>query len=158
MQIQPLVRFVMLLHKRVVPDVLNVLSSSGPADLAPLNTTLDALPAQSNAVVLAVEELVAALYAPQKPDVLSTSLLALVASIRHVHESISTEILMASGEDLAKEMGGLSIDNTTNKAASTVRQPKPKDARKWFETCLAQIDKSAKAIDDMLSSEISNTT
>ncbi|OBZ69180.1 hypothetical protein A0H81_10814 [Grifola frondosa] len=63
-KIQPLVRFVALLQKRIVLDVLSSLPSRPPSS-APINDTLDSLPAHSHALVLAMEEVIASLYAPQ---------------------------------------------------------------------------------------------
>ncbi|KAM5534075.1 hypothetical protein V8D89_012256 [Ganoderma adspersum] len=150
-KIQPLARFVTLFHKRVVPDVLGALSSS-PPDLGSLNQALDALPPLSNAVVVAMEELVAALYAPQKPDTLAASASFLAEAIRAVHESIAVDMLLPP-RDLEKVMDALSIDG-----AKGGGEKKAKDPRKWFDSCLVQVDKSAKAVDEMLNSQVKNGT
>lgn len=151
-KIQPVVRFVTLFHKRVLPDVLNALPGS-PSDPDALNAALDALPQQSNAVVLAMEEFIAALYAPQKPDVLAAALSSLVEATRQLHRLIAVDVLMPRA-DLAKEMGALSVKDAQDGASAG----KTKDARKWFASCLAQIEKSAEAADEMLSTQAANPT
>ncbi|PIL24203.1 hypothetical protein GSI_13956 [Ganoderma sinense ZZ0214-1] len=150
-KIQPIARFVTLFHKRVVPDVLVPLSSS-PPDPNGLNQALDALPPLSNSVVVAMEELVAALYAPQKLNPLAASVVSLVEAIRTVHASIATD-LMLSPLNLEKDMSALSING-----AKDGGEKKTKDPRKWFDSCLAQIDKSAKAVGELLNSQVDNGT
>ena len=141
-------RFATLFHKRVLPDVLGVLPAT-PSELDALNVALDALPPQSNAIVLAVEEVVAALYAPQKPDVLAAAIKSLVQAARQLYALITVDRLMPP-VDLAKEMAGLSVEGAPEK--------KPKDPRKWFASCIAQIDKSTKVVDEIVSPQISNAT
>ncbi|KAI0724008.1 hypothetical protein C8T65DRAFT_704651 [Cerioporus squamosus] len=153
-KVQPLVRFATLYHKRIVPDVLNSLSSSAESTEG-LNSTLDALPSRSHAVVLAVEEVVATLYAPQKPPALAAATSSLAEAIRQVHGTIANATLMplaVQETDLAKEMSGLGIEGS--KAA----EKKAKDPRKWFDSCLAQVDKAAKAVNEMLIAHITNAT
>ena len=141
-------RFVTLFHKRVLPDVLNVLPAS-PLDPDSLNMALDALPSQSNAMVLAMEEVVAALYAPQKLDVLAAALTSLVQATRQLHALIMVNQLMPP-VDLAKEMSGLSVEGAPEK--------KPKEPRKWFSLCIGQIEKAAKVVDEIMSPQTSNAT
>lgn len=143
-------RFITLLHKRVVPDVLGGISTL-PQDPDALNQVLDALPPLSNSVVVALEEVVAALYAPQDPNALGASALALVETIRAVHAS-ATVILLLPPTNLEEELGGLSIDGAKG------GEEKAKDPRKWFDSCLAQVDKSAKIVlDDLLRSQVDAT-
>ncbi len=151
LKIQPLARFVTLFHKRVAPDVLGSLPSS-PPDPDALNQTIDALPPLSNSVVVAMEELVAALYAPQNPTTLAASVSSLVQAIHAVHASITTDMLLPPG-NLEKDMNSLSINGVKDSG-----EKKVKDPRKWFGSCLVQIDKTAKAVDDMLSSQVENGT
>ena len=153
-QVQPLVRFATLYHKRVVPDVLNGLTSSAGSTES-LNSALDSLPSKSHAVVLAVEEVVATLYAPQNPPALAAATSSLADAIRQVHTTISSSSLMPPAvpdTDLAKEMSGLSIEG------SRAAEKRAKDPRKWFDSCLAQIDKTAKAVDEMLLAQGTNAT
>ena len=146
-----------LLHKRVAPDVLNVLPRPS-SDLVIFNEALDALPAHSHAQVLAIEDLVAALYAPQKPDVLATAVSSLVTAARRIYDSISTEIFQPSPDtpdtttDMTKALEGISIGTSKGTAE------KPKDARRWFANCMVQIEKTAKSVEAMLSSQLTNAT
>lgn len=151
LKIQPLARFVTLFHKRVVPDVLGALSSS-PPDPDSLNQALDALPPLSNSVVVAMEELVAALYAPQKPNTLAASVLSLAETIRAVHASLVVDVLIPP-YDLEKEMNTLSMSGVKDGGGKKAKHP-----RKWFDSCLVQIDKSATAVGEMLNSQVENGT
>lgn len=151
LKIQPLARFVTLFHKRVVPDVLGALSSS-PPDPDSLNQALDALPPLSNSVVVAMEELVAALYAPQKPNTLAASVLSLAETIRAVHTSLMVDVLIPP-YDLEKEMNTLSMSGVKDGGGKKAKHP-----RKWFDSCLVQIDKSATAVGEMLNSQVENGT
>lgn len=147
-------RFVVLFHKRIAPDVLaGVCTTESTLDAT--NAALDPLPSQSNAVVLALEEVVAALYAPQKPDALGAAVSALVHSIHKVHDSIMGSGLLSQAgqaDELAKKMAALDVDGVKGV------EKKPKDSRKWFESCRVQIDKSAKTVEEMLAAHSSNTT
>ncbi|KAI0750926.1 hypothetical protein C8Q80DRAFT_1217828 [Daedaleopsis nitida] len=153
-KIQPLVRFVVLFHKRVAPDVLACVSTS-ESTLDITNAALDLLPSHSNAVVVALEEVVAALYAPQKLDALGAAVSTLVHSIHTVHDSIMGSALLPKtdqADELAKGMAALDVDGAKGV------EKKPRDSRKWFESCRAQIDKSAKTVEEMLATHSSNTT
>ena len=134
-----------------MPDVLGGISSS-PSDPDTLNQALDALPSLSNSVVVALEEVVAALYAPQKPAALAASVSTLVETIHAVHTSVTTNVLLPL-VDLEKAMGALSMDNTKGGGEKAAKDP-----RKWFDSCLAQIDKSAKAVDVILQGQVTNGT
>lgn len=153
MKIQPLVRFATLLHKRVVPDVLAGLSGSQLGSEA-LTAALDALPSRSHAVVLALEELIAALYAPQQPAALSSAVSAFSDAVRHLHTSVVTDVFLPPETDLANAMGALSVGEVKSGNGAKAK----KDPRKWFDACLGQIDKSAKAVEDMLSPDPHNAT
>ncbi|EIW60102.1 uncharacterized protein TRAVEDRAFT_57469 [Trametes versicolor FP-101664 SS1] len=152
-KVQPLVRFATLLHKRVVPDVLAGLS--GPQlDSEALTAALDALPSRSHAVVLALEEVIAALYAPQQPAALSSAVSAFSDAVRHLHTSVVTDVFLPPETDLANAMGALSVGEVKSGNGAKAK----KDPRKWFDACLGQIDKSAKAVEDMLSPDPHNAT
>ncbi|KAI9057885.1 hypothetical protein FKP32DRAFT_1310487 [Trametes sanguinea] len=145
-KVQPLVRFSTLLHKRVVPDILSRVSLSQPTSEA-LIAALDALPARSHAVVLAMEELVAALYAPQKPAALRSAVATFAEAMTQMHASALAEPLLSSDSEMANQLEALSLHGGVEAKGGG---EKAKDPRKWFDACLAQIDKSAKAIDEML--------
>ncbi|KAH9945917.1 uncharacterized protein BXZ73DRAFT_95438 [Epithele typhae] len=124
-KIQPLVRFVTLYHKRVFPDVLNALAES-PAEA--FNAQLDALPSLSDATVRSLEEVVAALYAPQKLEALADAVGSMASAINAVHEVVATDTLTPP-PDLTQAMGQLSVDGASSCATSV---KKTKDPRKWF--------------------------
>lgn len=124
---------------------------SSPLDPGALNQTLDALPPLSSSVVIAIEELVAALYAPQKPATLAASVSSVVEAVRAVHASIIIDVLLPL-RNLDKEMNALEISEAKDGGE------KARDPQKWFDTCLAQIDKSAKVVDEMSRSQVKNGT
>ncbi|KAI0780705.1 hypothetical protein BD413DRAFT_436446, partial [Trametes elegans] len=148
-KVQPLVRFAILLHKRVVPDVL---AQSRPTqEAASFNNALDALLPRSHAVVLAMEEVVAALYAPQRPAALASAVTAFKDAISELHRSLVSDTLLLPAPtetDLAKSIGAMNLGEGGEK--------KVKDTRKWFDQCLAQIHKSADAVNEALASDLDN--
>ncbi|KAI0807598.1 hypothetical protein C8Q74DRAFT_75847 [Fomes fomentarius] len=146
-KIQPLARFVTLLHKRVVPDVLGGLTVTESIPDA-VNSTLDALPPKSHALVLALEEVVATLYAPQKPDALATAVSSLVEAAHKLHDSISNDLLPSTVDVAARDLGALSLDGGKSSG-----EKKAQDPRTWFESCRAQIDKTAKMIEQTLAGQ-----
>ncbi|KAI0672995.1 hypothetical protein C8Q78DRAFT_692752 [Trametes maxima] len=148
-KVQPLIRFATLLHKRVVPDVLAKLPGC-TADSRALIAALDAVPPVSHATVLALEEVVASLYAPQKPATLASAVVEFTGAIRKLHASVVTETLIPSEEALVRAMGTLDVGGENKEKA--------KDPRKWFSTCLMQIDKSAKVFEELLAPDIANAT
>ncbi|KAI0819514.1 hypothetical protein BC628DRAFT_1017674 [Trametes gibbosa] len=152
-KVQPLVRFATLFHKRVIPDLL-----SGPQlKSSDLIAALDMLPSQSQSIVVALEELVAALYAPQIPSSIASAVAILAESIRTLHASIIAEILLPLESGLVQRMGVLGINHGGDGEGKSDAKEK-KDPRKWFDNCVAQIDKSAKAVEEMLSLDNANTT
>ncbi|KAI0362373.1 hypothetical protein OH77DRAFT_1416623 [Trametes cingulata] len=152
-KVQPLVRFASLLHKRVVPDVLADLPSPQPEREA-LNAALDTLPSRSHAIVLALEELVAALYAPQDPVALASAVATFSDATNKLYSSVTADVLLPSETDLVQRMGALSVDSGSG--VSGGHEKKVKDTRKWFDACMAQINKSAKAVEELLSPDIAN--
>ncbi|KAI0372885.1 hypothetical protein BV20DRAFT_1034150 [Pilatotrama ljubarskyi] len=146
-KVQPLMRFATLLHKRVVPDILANLPTS-TSDSNALTAALDALPSRSHALVLALEELVAALYAPQDPAALASAVATFSDATNKLHSSATSNILLPPETGLVKQMGALSV---AGGSGANGGEKKVKDARKWFDACLAQVNKSAQAIDELLS-------
>ena len=140
------------MHKRVVPDILANVSGTQPELLA----ALDALPPHSHSVVVALEELVASLYAPQKPTALSSSLAAFSDAIHKLHASAVTGALLPSDADVAEQLSALALGGNASGRGNGDKQKK--DPRRWFDACLAQIDKSAKAVDELLASDSATTT
>ncbi|KAI0647272.1 hypothetical protein C8Q79DRAFT_958586 [Trametes meyenii] len=148
-KVQPIIRFATLLHKRVAPDVLAKLPGA-MTDSSALTEALDALPPVSHATVLALEEVVASLYAPQKPATLASAVAGFTDAIRKLHATVVTATLIPSEEALVRAMGALDVGGENGE--------KMKDPRKWFRTCLMQVDKSAKAFEELLALNIANAT
>ncbi|KAI8989657.1 hypothetical protein BD414DRAFT_521947 [Trametes punicea] len=154
-KVQPLVRFATLLHQRVVSGMLTGVPASqlGPDALM---AALDALPPRSHSVVLALEELVAMLYAPQKPAALASAVATFVNAITQLHTSVVTDVLLRPETGMVERMGSLSLDSAEGAKGSD--EKKAKDPRRWFDACLAQINKSARVINELLAPDVALPT
>lgn len=143
-QIQPLIRILSLLHKRLLPDLIKPLSVSKNL------TKLDIFPEISTTLLLALEEVVAVLYAPQNPSSISSTISTLGTTTNSIQNILLDEGVLATPasdvEALAKEVGEMTVG-----AQSGTK--KEKDPAKWFDTCFAQISKLSKSISDAIDSE-----
>lgn len=83
-QVHHLLRMTVILHKRILSDVL---SSTSPVSVA--NSVLDALLARSNALVAASDELVADAYPPQEPVFICRETEALVKVVADLRVHLS---------------------------------------------------------------------
>ncbi|KAI0736729.1 hypothetical protein C8Q72DRAFT_20290 [Fomitopsis betulina] len=129
-KIQPLLRFTTLLHKRVQVDLLaKPLQSTN-------NTTLDALPVHSHAILVALEDVVATLYAPQNPTSIASAISPLVSSVEDLQATITYMLPPALSQ----------IDSAAGGAPSGSQR----DVRKWFVTCFDQIKKLSRNLMDSL--------
>ncbi|EPS98520.1 hypothetical protein FOMPIDRAFT_1126249, partial [Fomitopsis schrenkii] len=133
-KIQPLLRFTTLLHKRVQIDLL---AKSPPEPTS--NTTLDALPAHSHAILVAFEDVVATLYAPQNPASIASAISPLASSVEGLQAMITS-------------MFPLTISQTGT-AAGGAPSGSQRDVRKWFVTCFEQIQKLSRDLMDLLAQE-----
>ncbi|KAH9952133.1 hypothetical protein B0H21DRAFT_715931 [Amylocystis lapponica] len=151
-KIQPLLRFIVLLHKRVLLDILSNPSPTSPhVDHNP-HTILDAFPPHSHTLVLASEELVAALYAPQDQSDIVSAVSALADVVHRLHQRLLDSTLLSSVrnsmDELTNGVGALSVTGTADSIQGS--RKKQKDVRKWFDTCFAQIGSLTKSVVDTL--------
>ncbi|KAL4254061.1 Cyclin-D1-binding protein 1-like protein [Abortiporus biennis] len=112
-KIQPLLRIIVLLHKRVLLDVLKPASQSTSLET---NPSLDALPSQSHSLLLTVEDLVAALYAPQKVSSIHAALESLVHNTRQLRSTLLEGKLLpeVKEQSLEQQMAGVSIGGSSS--------------------------------------------
>ncbi|CCM04584.1 uncharacterized protein FIBRA_06765 [Fibroporia radiculosa] len=150
-KVQPLLRFTTLLHKRVQIDIL----SHRPVDLDSPDRSkgLDILPDHSHALLLASEELVAALYAPQDPATLSSAIPPLVESVHKLRDTLLEGDLLPPAQDSDQALATAISVLTVGGGSSKAQGKKSTDVRKWFETCFEQIDRVSKILYDDLRQE-----
>ncbi|KAG6892112.1 hypothetical protein C0992_001784 [Termitomyces sp. T32_za158] len=115
-----ILRLSTLLHKRIIKDVVSI-----PAD-----SNLDSLPLPSSSLVVASDDLVSTLYAPQTPSDTSKELAAFVKVIDNLR---STLLAILQEPSLADQMQAMSLQPCATQQ---------KDPMKWFQTCFAQIQKA----------------
>jgi len=114
------------------PSALKIASSS--PNFVP---TLDGISRQSARFVSTTDEIISFLHSPQDPKAIS-------ASIKNLGEvATALQTLLNQGNFLPepKEQSLESQMESMTIQTSKVGQKKTKDTRKWFDTCLAQVDK-----------------
>jgi hypothetical protein len=136
-QVQRYIRVTNLFHERVYVDLLKPsalkIASSSPTFIS----TLDEISRQSTRFVSATDEIVSYLHSPQDPKVISTSLkdLGEVAATLQGLLNRGNFVPKPGEQYLESQMESMTIQ------ASEADQKKGMDTRKWFDTCLAQVDK-----------------
>lgn len=145
-KIQPLLRFCTLLHKRVILDLLGL----SPASDQNQSHNLDALPACSHSLLLAAEDLIAALYAPQDLAALREAVARLASVAQDIHTEVTTATLIQPPDQvssLSQKLAGMQVGGAEG------TRGKEKDVNKWFATCFEQIEKLSKSIGQQLADE-----
>ena len=109
---------------------------------------VDSLLDISHSFLLAHEEVVATLYAPQKPEAFYEAVGELASSLRQAKSellefrSILALALESQGiSGLEKKMAAATISGGQSEPAK-----KEKDVRKWFETCFEQVAKLCQGV------------
>lgn len=140
----------MLLHKRVHLDILKATSPTVS------DASLDKLPHHSHTILLAAEELVAALYAPQDISSLRSTIVSSAAVVDQLRVALYQDILLSSeprepreGTDVDALQSGLEELSVSGGS----RRKKETDVRKWFDTCFEQIAKLSRTIVASLDAE-----
>jgi hypothetical protein len=129
--VQPILRTVLLLHKRTMLDLLADPKSRPFADFDPFVSL-------SAGLLSDFDDLVAALHPEQQTHTIIVALQALVARTMQMKTSVNP-LLPPSTPDLAANMSTLGI------AGTSIPPPKPaKDVSKWFSTCFTQIESLCK--------------
>lgn len=119
-QVEALVKVTLLLHKRIINDVLSS-KSQGQDDLS-----LNKLAILSGSLLTASDDLISSMYSPQHLDIITSYL----HSFLGVNQDIRKIILLPHDKALHERVDSLSLAD----------QPSEK-TRKWFTTCFDQIDK-----------------
>lgn len=129
-QVQRYIRVTNLFHERVYADLLkpSALNVVSPPNFVP---TLDEISHQSTRFVSTTDEIISCLHSPQDPKVISASLQYLrevAASLQRL--LIQNDLLPKPKEQQIESMsiGDSKVDHK-------------KDTRKWFDTCIDQVDK-----------------
>ena len=136
-QVQRYIRVTNLLHERVYIDLLKPstlkIASSSPNFVS----TLDEISGQSVQFVSTTDEIISCLHSPQDPKAISASLknLGEVATTLHTLLNRGNFLPEPKEQSLESQMKSMTVQT------SEVGQKKEKDTRKWFDTCLAQVDK-----------------
>ena len=119
-QVEALVKVTLLLHKRIINDVLS--SKCQRQD----DLSLNKLAVLSGSLLTASDDLISSMYSPQHLDIITSYL----NSFLGVNQDIRKIILLPHDKALHERMESLSLAD----------QPSEK-TRKWFTTCFDQIDK-----------------
>lgn len=123
-----------LLHKRVLLDILKGAKAQTPAATA----ALDALPQCSHNLLLATEESIASLYSPQDPSVMRSALVSLQTVVADLKTVLYVENFLGSADADVKPLEQTLAEVSVG---ASPRQKKTPDVRKWFDTCFDQIHK-----------------
>ena len=135
-------------------DILSV--SPSPNTIGVSNTTLDLLPAHSHAFVLACEEIIASLYAPQNPSTLASTTSALADAINRLRATLIENALLPPPRTSDVDQLAAGAKTITVSAGGPSNNERgggknDRDSRKWFDTCFVQIEKLYAALDRVLS-------
>ncbi|KAI0682442.1 hypothetical protein BC835DRAFT_883396 [Cytidiella melzeri] len=153
-KVHPMLRMIVLLHKRVLVDILK-------APFTPTShSLLDKMPPQSHDLLLAMEDVVAALYALQDIPVMRTAIMNIAASVNRLKLILYQDSFIRSVDTKDKTL--TDIDALTKKMEradihGTPTQRKAADVRKWFDTCFEQILKLSQNIITSLDDESSSS-
>ncbi|KAH7930771.1 hypothetical protein BV22DRAFT_1077993 [Leucogyrophana mollusca] len=141
--VHAILRLTTLLHKRVHLDLL-----SSPSSVP--NISLDALLAQSHALLAASDDFIATLYPPQIPSSVAKELLSFIDVIRALQTSL--QIFLPTTDSLGEQLGALNIQGGKAEGRES------KSSKNWFDTCFDQIYKLATSLGATLTQDnIPNT-
>lgn len=119
-QVEALVKVTLLLHKRIINDILSSKSQGQDDD------SLNKLAVLSGSLLTASDDLISSMYSPQHPDIITPYL----HSFLGVNQDIRKIILLPQDKALEEQLDALSLaDQSSGKT------------RKWFTTCFDQLDK-----------------
>ncbi|CAA7271702.1 unnamed protein product [Cyclocybe aegerita] len=128
-KVHSLIKIVVLLHKRVLKDILG-------QDLNARNDpTLDNLATLSGQLLEASDDLISSMYGPQQPSNITACLDAYNAVLKDVRQTL----LLPRERSLEDQVADLSLS-----------PPSGEKSAKWFTTCFDQIDKATVKISDTL--------
>ncbi|KAJ3514839.1 hypothetical protein NLJ89_g2129 [Agrocybe chaxingu] len=128
-KVHSLIKIVVLLHKRVLKDVLE-------QDLNARNdSTLDNLATLSGRLLEASDDLISSMYGPQQPS----NIIAYLDAYSAVLKDVQKTLLLPRGRSLEDQVASLSLS-----------MPSDEKSVKWFTTCFDQIEKATAKISDIL--------
>jgi cyclin-D1-binding protein 1 len=135
-QVQRYIRITNLFHERVCVDLLkpSALEVTSPPNFI---STLDKISHQSTQFVSITDEIISCLHSPQDPKAISTSL----QSLREVVVALQQLLIQSNLLSKPKEQCLESQIESRTVGGSKAGQKKVKDTRKWFDTCIDQVDK-----------------
>ena len=135
-QVQRYIRITNLLHERIYLDLLKPSALKINSSLPNFTSTLDDISRQSARFVSTTDEVISCLHSPQDPKAISESLknLGEVATTLQTLLSQCSFLPEPREQSLESQMESMTVQ--TSEAGR-----KTKDTRKWFDTCLTQIDK-----------------
>ena len=136
-QVQRYIRVTNLFHERVHVDLLKPPALKVASPPPNFVSTLDEISRQSSRFVSVTDEIVSCLHSPQDPKEISASLQNLGEVTAALQKLLNQGGFLPKPKEQSLESG---MDSMTV-GASKVGQKKAKDTRKWFDTCLDQIDK-----------------
>ena len=111
---------------------------------------MDGLPGHSHTFLLAVEEVVATLYAPQDVSALRDAVAALAKAASDFRPPLETAQLLqlrdapSQQEDPVDELQR-KMANVTVEQTQTAKQ-QPRNTQKWFNTCFGQVDQLSQKV------------
>lgn len=87
------------------------------------------------------------LYSAQSASLVAAAVSDLAKAIANLHSTLAEKALLPPVKEnkvgeLAESLGAMSV----NGSGSGAKRKEEKNARKWFDTCFAQIDKVSKTI------------
>jgi hypothetical protein len=140
-----LLRFVTLLHKRILSDLL-VPANSLSVD------QLDSLVGFSSSLQVGMDEVIAALYPTQQPVAISVALKTLTTHVEAVHTQVEPLLPPVVPVDIVIErLDAVSLNSSP--ASETPKASKNRDPAQWFRTCFAQIQKVSTTLQDDMAKE-----
>jgi len=121
-KVQAVIKLVVLLHKRVLRDVLS--PDAPECD----NLTYDALVTISTNLLAASDDLISSMYAPQQ-----------ISNVSVYLRSLKDVIKDLQGALFPSQNNQLSVEERLN-ALQLSLQPRNDKSRKWFKTCFEQVE------------------
>ncbi|KAF9653111.1 hypothetical protein BDM02DRAFT_3108250 [Thelephora ganbajun] len=136
-KVQRYIRVTNLLHERVYVDLLKPSALKIASSLPDFVSTLDEISRQSARFVSATDEIISCLHSPQDPKAISVSLQKLGEVVATIQRLLNQGGFLPKpkGEGLESQMESMTAQ------AFEADQKKAEDTRKWFDTCLAQVEK-----------------
>lgn len=135
-QVQTYIRVTNLFHKRVYDDLLK----PPPIEVSPppnLGSALDKISHQSARFVSTTDDIISCLHSPQDPKEISAS----VQNLREVATTLQRLLIKNDLLPKPREQNSESQIESMTVGGSKSNQEKARDTRKWFDTCIDQVDK-----------------